>query len=80
MDAKKDRRGYVSEKTHIKRVREFFAGRIVQEIGVQDVERFKAHIAAVPNRIKNWPPRSGEDLNHYLNCLRAILNMAIKWE
>lgn len=77
---KKDKKGYASEKTYIKRVKEFFKGRIVQDIGVEDVERLKAHISGLPTRSKKHPKRSGEDINHHLNCLRAILNTAIKWE
>ncbi len=77
---KKEKKGYVSEKTYIKRVREYFYGMIVQDIGVVQVEDFKAHIAALPTRSKIKPARSGEDVNHYLNCLRGMLNHAIKWE
>jgi integrase len=77
---KKDKKGYVSEQTYIKRVREFFKGRIVQDIGVEDVERFKTYLTELPTRYENKPKRGGEDINHHLNCLRAILNKAIKWE
>ncbi len=72
---KKDKKGYVSEKTYIKRVREYFKGRTMQDIGVQDVEDFKAYLVGLPTRSKK--ARSGEDVNHHLNCLRAILNRAI---
>ncbi len=71
---KKDKKGYTSEKTYIKRVGEYFKGRIVQDIGVEDVERFNAHMIELPTRHKDKRKRSGADNNHYLNCLRAMLN------
>ncbi len=74
---KKDKKGYVSEETYIGRARGFFKGRIAHEITVQDVEGFKAHLAALPTR--GGGKRSGTDVNAHLNCLRAILNKAIKW-
>ncbi|MDO8738320.1 site-specific integrase [Candidatus Deferrimicrobium sp.] len=76
----KGKKGYRSEKLYIGRVKEFFKDMVVQEIGILEVERFKSYMVELPTKNKNKPKRSGEDVNHHLNCLRAMLNNAVKWE
>ena len=75
-ELKKDKKGY--KKHVVRRIGEFFAGRIVRDINVQDVERFKAHFVALPTKAER--KRGGADVNHHLNCLRAMLNLAVRLE
>jgi len=63
---------------YIGQIRKFFAGRMVQDIGVLEVEQFKEYIMKLPKR--GGGKRGASDVNHHLDDLRAILNKAIQWE
>jgi len=67
--------GYESERYYIVRVRDYFAKATVQDIGVEDVEKFRDWLTAEPK--KNGGTRSGIDINHHLRVLHAILNKAV---
>ena len=74
----KVKKSYGNVKFLIKNLREFFKGRMVQEIGVRDVEQFRATMAERPT--KRGGKRGNADLNHHLKTLRGVLKKAVEWE
>jgi integrase len=74
----KDKKGYRTEKYIIQRIKDYFEGVIVQDIGVREVEEFMTYLCKLP--IKGGGVRGGSDVNHYMVCLCAILQKAVLWE
>jgi integrase len=71
----KEKAGYASEQYYIARVREYFKGRNVQDIAVEDAERFMAYLEALPKN--GGGKRSGTDINHYMRVLYSVLKRAV---
>jgi len=71
----KKKAGYESEKYYIGRVREYFKGRIVQDIAVEDVERFLQYMEDLPKH--GGGKRSATDINHHMRVLYSILKKAV---
>lgn len=69
---------YKNEKYYIKTLRTYFAGRILSELTVLDIERFRTQRKEAPTRTKKT--RSGATVNREVACLRAMLNKAVKRE
>ncbi len=74
----KGRKGYSTAKYRIRFIRKHFEGRMVQDISVLDVERFKSFLVELPT--KDGRKRSGTDVNRTVGNLRAMLFKAIHWE
>lgn len=74
----KGKRSYHVERHYIKRVKEYFSGRLLHEMTALDVERFKVDRKETPTRAKRT--RSDTAVNRELACLRAMLNKAVQWE
>jgi integrase len=72
------KKSYKNEKYYIKTLRTYFAGRILSELTVLDIERFRTQRKEAPTRTKKT--RSGATVNREVACLRAMLNKAVKRE
>jgi len=69
------KKGYISEKYVIKRIRDYFVGAIVQDIGVREVEGFLIYLENLP--VKGGGERSAADTNHHMVCLCSIFKKAL---
>jgi integrase len=72
------KKSYKNEKYYIKTLRTYFAGRILPELTVLDIERFGTQRKESPTSAKKT--RSGATVNREMACLRAMLNKAVKRE
>lgn len=70
------KKSYKNGKYYIKTLRTYFAGRILSELTVLDIERFRTQRKESPTRTKKT--RSGATANREMACLRAMLNKAVK--
>ena len=69
--------GVVTERMHMNTIRNHFAGKLISQITVYDVETFFAHRRGVPT-IKGTP-RSAATSNRELGALKRLINKAIAW-
>ena len=74
----KGKKSYVNERYYIDTLREHFAGKILQELTVLDIERFQTQRKESPTRAKKT--RSGATVNREMACLRVMMNRAVRWE
>ena len=70
-------KGVVTERMHMNTIRNHFAGKLVSQITVYDVETFFSHRRNVPT-IKGTP-RSAATSNRELGALKRLINKAIAW-
>jgi integrase len=77
-EGQREKKTYKSEQYVIGRIREYFAGAVVQEIGVERVMAFLAHLKALP--VRGGKKRGSADINHHMVCLCSILERAVKLE
>ena len=70
-------KGVVTERMHMNTIRNHFAGKLVSQITIYDVETFFAHRRSVPT-IKGTP-RSSATCNRELGALKRLINKAITW-
>jgi len=72
------KKSYKNEKYYNKTLRTCFAGRILSELTVLDIERFRTQRKESPTRAMK--ARSGATVNREMACLRAMLNKAVNRE
>lgn len=70
-------KGVVTERMHMNTIRSHFAGKLVSQITVYDVETFFAHRRSTPT-IKGTT-RTAATCNRELGALKRLINKAVAW-
>ncbi|HLN90534.1 MAG TPA: hypothetical protein VK429_01590 [Patescibacteria group bacterium] len=69
---------YHNERYYIDTLQEHFTGRVITELTVLDIGRFRTQRKESPTKAKKI--RGGATVNREIACLRGMLNKAVKWE
>jgi len=69
--SKQNKRSWARDELSVRHLKRFFGGKILQDIGPEDIERFKA-----ARKAEGVTPAT---VNRELACLKTIFNKAIEW-